>query len=369
MLNFAGHLPIIIWIVWTFLVGAAVGSLLNVCIARLPLEKSILWPLGSRCGNCLQAIAWYDNIPLLSYWWLRGRCRRCGSKFSMRYFFVELFTACTFAAIFYLLVIADVHQSAFIHANAWNIRNGAVPWQAWLWVVQHWALAGFLIVAAACDMESREIPLVVTITGTVVGLLFSLALPWPWPEDVKLVPGPVPAWWALMGPVQIPIGAQIWPFWGPLPEGFAADSHLSGLTTGLVGMLTGTFLLRAVRFLATRGLGREALGLGDADMMMMVGAFFGWQVVVVGFFVGALVTLGLAIVQLVVFHDDSLPFGPGLAIGSLATAFAWNRLGPAFQPLLFNGDLLVPVVGAGGLFLFILCWIMGRMRGSSQSPG
>src|SRR5260370_36833498 len=92
-----------------FVFGTIVGSLLNVCIYRLPLEKSIIWP-GSRCGHCLQAIRWYDNIPLLSYLILRGRCRTCRARFSMRYFLIELFTGLAFAGLFYLEVVANIHD-------------------------------------------------------------------------------------------------------------------------------------------------------------------------------------------------------------------------------------------------------------------
>src|SRR5438874_5717053 len=69
-----------ILLIFVFMVGASVGSFLNVSIARLPLEKSLLWP-NSRCGSCLQSIRWYDNIPLLSYLCLRGRCRTCGQSY------------------------------------------------------------------------------------------------------------------------------------------------------------------------------------------------------------------------------------------------------------------------------------------------
>src|SRR5438876_7866250 len=91
-----------------FVFGTMVGSLLNVCVYRLPMEKSLLWP-GSRCGHCLQPVRWYDNIPLLSYLILRGRCRACGTKYSGRYFLVELLTGLSFAGLFYLEVVCDVH--------------------------------------------------------------------------------------------------------------------------------------------------------------------------------------------------------------------------------------------------------------------
>src|SRR5436305_5414 len=77
-------------LVFAFVVGAAVGSFVNVCVARLPYERSLIWP-GSRCLSCCQPVRLYDNVPLVSYWVLRGRCRSCGARFSARYFLVELF--------------------------------------------------------------------------------------------------------------------------------------------------------------------------------------------------------------------------------------------------------------------------------------
>src|SRR5947209_9795139 len=97
------------WLFLVFVVGLVVGSFLNVCVARLPLEKSLLWP-GSRCGTCFQPIGWYDNLPLVSYLWLRGKCRACGGAFSVRYFIVELATGLGFAGLFYLEVTQNIHQ-------------------------------------------------------------------------------------------------------------------------------------------------------------------------------------------------------------------------------------------------------------------
>src|SRR5437899_2208950 len=97
-------------LVGLFLVGIVVGSFLNVCIHRLPYEKSILWPLGSRCGTCHKPIEWYDNLPLWSYIRLRGQCRMCGARFSPRYFFVELITGLSFVALSYLEMGLNVHN-------------------------------------------------------------------------------------------------------------------------------------------------------------------------------------------------------------------------------------------------------------------
>src|SRR5262249_40383036 len=96
------------WILLVFVVGVCVGSFLNVLIARLPLEKSVLWP-GSHCGKCFQPIRWYDNLPLISYVWLRGRCRSCGASYSVRYFLVELLTGLGFVGLFWAEIVENIH--------------------------------------------------------------------------------------------------------------------------------------------------------------------------------------------------------------------------------------------------------------------
>jgi leader peptidase (prepilin peptidase)/N-methyltransferase len=362
------HLPMILWVVWTFILGSAVGSLLNVCIARLPLEKSILWPM-SRCGSCLQPIRWYDNIPLVSYWVLRGRCRSCGAPFSVRYFLVELGTGLAFAGLFALEILANVHDLPFLRQQPWAIRNGLIPWQAWAFFLHHAVLVSLLIVAAACDMERREIPLPLTMFGTVLGLIGATLFPWPWPNDPAapgMQPPPGQQWW-LADPGSIGQGLYPWPVWGPLPAWLPLGSHRAGFATGLAGMLVGTWMLRGVRWVFTRGLGREALGMGDADLMMMAGAFLGWQPVVVAFFAGALVTLGFAIVQAVVFRDNSLPFGPGLAAGTVLTFLGWRWIGWRVQPLMFNEWLLGICVVAGGAFM-LLTSALFRLRRGPEIP-
>src|SRR5436190_851597 len=134
-----------------FVLGAIVGSLLNVCIHRLPLEKSILWP-GSRCSHCLQAIRWYDNIPLVSYLLLRGRCRDCGGRISPLYPAVEIITAGLLVA-------------------AWAQYGPGVEF------VRSALLCTLLVVLIFTDLTVRKIPHAVTVCGTIVGLLLSLLSP------------------------------------------------------------------------------------------------------------------------------------------------------------------------------------------------
>jgi leader peptidase (prepilin peptidase)/N-methyltransferase len=376
---------LVIWLVLVFVLGAVVGSFVNVCVYRLPLEKSVFWP-GSRCGHCFQKIRWYDNIPLVSYWVLRGRCRVCKTRFSPRYLLVELLTACSFAALFYLEVVVNVNSLIYddwkpgpVMATAGMPRQdtgplvrqqretvlrfqrlriawGSVPWRAWVTFGYHAILISLLITVTFCDLDRRLIPTSVTVPGTIVGLIGATLLPWPWPASVEAPLAGMPAhepWWQVPPQIGPQLGLYPWPVWGPLPEGLAPGGNWqTGLATGLAGMLAGTLVLRTVRALFSRGLGVEALGLGDADLMMMAGAFLGWQPVVVAFLVAVLPALVMGVIQLAVFGDNSLPFGPSLAIGVVLTWLSWHWLGPHVQVLFFYGPLMLAL--AGGCCVFML---------------
>src|SRR5262249_2007766 len=143
-------------LVCVFLVGAAWGSFINVCVYRLPYEKSVLWP-GSRCGNCFQPIRWYHNLPLISYWWLRGRCQVCGARFSIRFFLIELFTALCFVGLFYLEAVQNVYDLDIFRGHSFLYRP--IPWQVWIIFFYHAALLTFLLTASFIDLEHFEIPL------------------------------------------------------------------------------------------------------------------------------------------------------------------------------------------------------------------
>jgi leader peptidase (prepilin peptidase)/N-methyltransferase len=354
------------WLLTVFIIGTVVGSFLNVCIARLPLEKSILWP-GSRCGSCLQRIRWYDNVPLLSYLWLRGRCRTCGARFSVRYFLVELTSGLGFAGLFYAEVTCNIHDWP-IRGQAFQVEQGFYPVE-WLIVwLYHAILFSFLMVAAACDLEGREIPLQLTLTGTFVGLIGSALLPWPWPlTPAEALPKPLPIGapgmeWQIPGQDGLKSGLYPWPVWGPLPAWLVPGDWKQGLATGLAGMLVGTLMMRAVSFLFSRGLGREALGLGDADLMMMAGAFLGWQPVVVAFFLSVVPALVFGIVLLVVKRENELPFGPSLAAGIIMAWLGWRWIGPELQPLFFDGFLLTPIVVLGAVFMLVSSYVIGLRK-------
>jgi leader peptidase (prepilin peptidase)/N-methyltransferase len=353
------------WLFVVFVLGAIVGSFVNVVVARLPLEKSIVWP-GSRCGSCLKRIRWYDNLPLVSYLWLRGKCRACEQTFSVRYFVIELLCALGFAGLFYAEMILNVHDWPAA-GNGWGLRFGIFPCAWWIGYLYHALLFALLLAAAVCDLDCREIPLGITVPGTVIGMIGAVLMPWPWPSTwpvatPTLPQGMNPAWAWQLG--KIGEGIYAWPVWGPLPAALAPGGNWqTGLVTGLAGVLVGTFLLRIIGRVFSAGLGKEALGLGDADLMMMAGAFLGWQMVVVAFFVSAGPALIAGLFQLVLHKDNSLPFGPSLAAGLMITCLGWQFFGPYVQFFFFWGELLLGLAIALVVIMFVAAFAIRLVRG------
>lgn len=362
---------LVLWFLLVFILGAAIGSFLNVCIYRLPLQKSVLWP-GSRCGKCLAPIRWRDNLPLVSYWLLGGRCRDCGVRFSFQYFAIELLTGLGFAGLFYLVVVANVHGFPLLALHAAEIELGLIPWQAWVIFGHHAVLFSFFLVAAVCDLKDREIPLGLTLCGASIGLVQATLWPWPWPTPPEVVPPIVldpfmPQW--LQFPVRpLALGLYPWPVWAPLPSWLPAGSWQLGLATGLAGMLVGTFMVRGIRFLFSKGIGAEALGLGDADLMMMAGAFVGWQIVVIAFFVGAVLGMFHGIFQLLRAGERYMVFGPWLAAGTLVTWLTWSTLGPELQILLLNPMLMLVLVGASAVLMLVSGFVIRLLRWLRGAP-
>jgi leader peptidase (prepilin peptidase)/N-methyltransferase len=370
----------ILWVTFAFLIGVNVGSFLNVVIGRLPLEKSILWP-NSRCLSCLHPLSGFDNVPVIGWLRRRGRCKYCGSHFSSRYMWVELATGLGWAGLFVVDVLVNVHQVPFMDLARMQLnRTGLPPWEVLPFFLHHAILFSLLLAAAMCDWDHRSIPLTLTVTGTLFGLINATCWPWPWPNDPQVAASLnqpamllngnfVPQNWAFnVRPGEIPTGLYPWPVWGPVPDWLWNHRWALGLSTGLGGAAVGMFMVRSVKFTFEKGLGREALGLGDADLMMMAGAFLGWQPVVVAFFIGALVSLPIGIVFRVVKKEEAFPFGPGLALGLLITMLCWHWIGPAMQVYLFEPILVgvAVVVMAAGLFIgSIAVRALGRGRPSA----
>ncbi len=361
-----------------FLLGALAGVAINYCADRLPFEKSLFWP-GPRCSSCLARVRWYDQIPILSYLLLLGRCRTCRARLPLRYFLVELGTGLAFLGLFWMEIVRNSLALKLIRDEQPAILAGDVPLHLWAMFGHHALLVTLLILVSVCDLEHLEIPLGITVFGTLLGLIGSVLLPWPFPDRVPvvasrpqiLVPGPL----RIGGVPDIPHGAYPWPVWyqqqangsWSTPAWLPAGSWQLGLATGLAGAVMGALVLRGVRFLFGVGRGIEGLGLGDADLMMMAGSFLGWQPILFAFFMGVFPALFFGVVQLLRKGDQPMPFGPSLAIGVLIVLFSWPWLGDRFRILLFDGWIMGGLFLAGAVFLLITSFLLRLIRGRPQA--
>ncbi len=176
------------WIVLVFALGAAIGSFLNVVAFRVPYEKKCalarLSCTSAASSRSLSATTCRSSVTSV----LRGfRCQSAVGprSFSIRYFLVELFTGLAFAGLFYAEIVRNRLDLPLLKSQYWlfAMQFGNIPFSAWVVFVRHATLLSFLIAASLCDLEHYEIPLNLTVTGTVVGLILSTLFPWPYPAE------------------------------------------------------------------------------------------------------------------------------------------------------------------------------------------
>src|SRR5262249_20346580 len=153
------YLPVVFYSAFAFLFGLGVGSFINVLVARLPYDKSIVWP-SSRCMTCLRPIRLLDNLPILGYLRLHGKCRACGATFSSRYLWVELGTGLAFLALF----VVEVLTCSPLFGGHWHNMPGLTfgdlsfrmpPLKAFVFFAHHAFLLTVLIAAALIDAGHR----------------------------------------------------------------------------------------------------------------------------------------------------------------------------------------------------------------------
>ena len=251
-------------IVVAFVFGAIVGSFLNVCIVRIPKGDSIVDP-PSHCPSCKSDIRYYDNIPLLSYMALLGRCRACGERISPRYFVVELMMASLAVALYYQFGFSLAFIVSFIFVAA-------------------------LIVISFIDLDVRIVPDVISLPGIVAGLSFSVLARYGINDPFELIPSPLNA---------------------------------------LIGVLAGGGFLLALAWAYEAFTGVEGMGGGDIKLLAMIGAFLGWASIPFTLFfaslTGSVIGLGFMIGK-GVGRRFALPFAPFLCLGALLYLFFGNVL-------------------------------------------
>ena len=254
-----------------FLFGAVIGSFLNVCIVRLPLEQSVVSP-PSRCPRCGVPIRWYDNIPIISYLLLRGKCRRCGQPISWRYPLVELLNGLLFL---------------------WVIAEFGLTGEGFLVM----ALCSSLLVITFIDLDHQIIPDVITLPGMVIGVAAA-------PFFMT----------ALAEPLSLGLGRMI-PHTGP---------YVTGLLNSLMGLILGAAPLYVIGLLWEKLRKIEAMGGGDVKLMGMVGSFLGWKGAFLTIMLAAVAgsVIGITLILLKKHQADKvIPFGPFLAVGALVNLF------------------------------------------------
>jgi leader peptidase (prepilin peptidase)/N-methyltransferase len=267
-----------------FVFGLLIGSFLNVCIYRWPLDLSVVAP-RSFCPQCEVPIAWYDNVPLLSYLILRGRCRGCGKGISYRYPLVEFLTAGLFA---------------------WIVAHlGFTPGAAKLCI-----LVAMLVALMFTDLEERILPDEFTLGGLLVGVAFSPFI---------LVPDFTAH--AILGLMGV---------------------HLPDRAMSLAESLCGAFLPSGTLYLGgwlfEKFRHKEGLGLGDVKMMAMVGAFLGVRGALLTLITGAMAGSVIGIIYIKVTRQDvgsyQLPFGTFLAAAAIFAAISGTRVIDWYSSLL-----------------------------------
>ena len=261
--------------------GAIIGSFLNVVIHRLPREESIVLP-SSRCPSCGAVIAFYDNVPVLSYVLIGGRCRSCKTHISARYPTVEALTA-------FLFVVVTWHDGLTL----------ALPFDL--------IFAAAITALVFIDAEHMILPNAITYPGIVFAVIARVAIPYflgrPHFDDLPIL---------INGPLA---GMPLW-----------AASLVGAFLGALVG--GGSLWLMGWTWEKLRGV--EAMGLGDVKMMFMVGAYLGWRLTILNIFLGVLSgsVIGMALMARQGKRNMQmlLPFGVFLGIGALAALLVGSNI-------------------------------------------
>ena len=267
--------PFSLSLIFLSTLGALIGSFLNVVIHRVPREESIAFP-NSRCPSCGTAIRPYDNLPILSFLILRGRCRACRVSIPKRYPAVEALTALLFGLVF-------LHDRLTL----------ALPFDL--------IFVAALVALVFIDAEHMILPDVITLPG----LLFALVVR-------AFVPNAYGLAFLSAGMLEG------WPVWAVSVAGALFGAAIGGGSLWLTGWLW------------ERLRGVEAMGLGDVKMMFMVGAYLGWPLTVTTIFLGVLggsiIGVGLMFWRRERDMQMLLPFGIFLGIGALASLLAGRQI-------------------------------------------
>ncbi len=290
-----------------FLFGLLFGSFLNVCIYRLPRGLSVVTP-RSACPHCKTQIAFYDNLPVLSWLILRGRCRHCKAPISPRYWMIELLTGAMFFACYWYF--------------------GPT-----LSTLKYCVFAFLLLGLIFTDAETKLLPDKMTLPGLALGVIFSLVVP---VNDL--------ASQFLPGMMNLPFSEDI-------------SLRLLSLLDSLLGAAVGAAFIYGAGAIYLRWRGAEGMGFGDVKLMAMVGAFLGIKLTVFTIFTASLMgsVFGLTTI-FVVWLKRTRRFAKRLADGAAARRRAWQSAQVVYRNYqmpfgVFLGSMAVLAAFFGNRFL------------------
>lgn len=384
----------VFWIVTLFVLGACVGSFLNVVIYRVPRGESIVFP-GSHCPACGRPIRWFDNLPILSWLLLRAKCRDCNAPISPRYLVIELATAVLVSGLYVCYFVLDVRGHAGELMTDWPmflahaallcglLAASVVDAELWLVPLEVLWVCSVIGIASAGLAPHSFMPTVPPIAvamsfAALVGLGIAVALthagylrqsfadaepapPAPSQEGEKsggkepkavaftkehgINPRKEVLWEVLFLAPAALLAIGAWALLRHSPSAnaawaalFDAGRHphlaprMAGAGAAAFGYLVGGLWIWGVRILGTLGFGKEAMGLGDVHIMAAVGAVTGWIVPSIAFFVAPFFGLAWAAALAIGRGQRELPYGPWLAAASVVVMVFYDKLVWLLEP-------------------------------------
>jgi leader peptidase (prepilin peptidase)/N-methyltransferase len=254
--------------------GASIGSFLSVVVHRVPAGLSIVRP-SSRCPQCGHRLKPYENVPILGWLWLKGRCSNCRTAISARYPLLEAVCAAVFGLIFALF---------------------GLTWQT----LGYWAFFSWLFALALIDIDTMTLPNPLTQSGLVAGLVF-----------------------------QAGVGFTAMA---------SLSGSIHQLMDGVIGAVVGIWLVEIIALAGTIALGQTAMGDGDAYLSAMMGAWLGWRLLLLAGFLACAIGAfagGGAIAVGILSRRQAFPFGPFLALGGMIAAIWGNAIVALYLQVFF----------------------------------